>query len=218
MAEVLNVIWVGGTSALARTYVEEIGGRSKYQQFRTRFLMVGHEPPMAVAEDEGTSFGAEHSSPTGLVASHTHLDLTSRESVQTLFDRLPKYSGPTIMVVSVRPPLVEAPTWPRWLGGNDERNNTTTRRSAEGSQSMEATATSGDLQLVASLEYLVQIAAKSGVLGVLHVSSIAAVDHLRPQVGFKYSLVPAVCFEASGEALWMNQFHWIRYHLHFSIT
>jgi len=77
MADVLNVIWVGGTSALARTFAEEIGGGSKHQRFRTRLLMVGHEPPMAVAEDEGARFGAEHSSPTGLLASHTHLDLTS---------------------------------------------------------------------------------------------------------------------------------------------
>lgn len=184
MAKVLNVIWVGGTSALARTYVEEIGGRPTYQHFRMRFLMVGHEPPTAVAEDDVASFGVEHSSPTGLVASHTHLDLASRESVRTLFDRLPKYSGPAVLVVGVRPPLVEAPKWPQWMRGSSDRSSSSQSSAVESN----VVSTADNLDLVASLEFLVHVAAQSGVLGVLHVSSIAAADHLRPQVSHRLNL------------------------------
>ena len=57
MTDVLNIIWVGGTSALARTYVDEIGARPQFQQFRVRFIMVGHEPPVSVAEGDLTSVG-----------------------------------------------------------------------------------------------------------------------------------------------------------------
>jgi hypothetical protein len=117
------------------------------------------------------------------VASHTHLDLTSPGSVRTLSARLPRYRGPAVLVVSVRPPLVAAPTRPRWLGGGDSG-----RCSFEHDSGVEEAATSGGVHLVAPLEALVHVAAGFGVQGVLHVSSIAAADHLRPQVRHGASL------------------------------
>ena len=144
-----TIIWVGGTSALARTYVEELKetiGLSP--KIPARFILAGVEEP---TDDN-----------------HVHLDVTSESSVRSFFSRIPNIVNPSgtketrILVLSIRQPLVV--TSPR------------------------------QKDLITHLDLLVRLAvaptgktksggisAGGGASAVVHVSSIAVVDHLRAQ-------------------------------------
>lgn len=145
-----TIIWVGGTSALARTYIEELKETiGLCPELPARFILAGVEEP----SDEN----------------HVHLDVTSESSVRSFFSRIPKIINSTsstletrILVLSIRQPLV-----------------VTSARQKD---------------LIAHIGLLVRLAvaplgktksggvsAGGGVSAVVHVSSVAVVDHLRAQ-------------------------------------
>lgn len=127
-----GVLWVGGSSGLARTFFEERVGPLKGE----RFICTGVEPD----------------APEWLLGvpslAYVPLDLTSAASVGTLFQRLPHGAG--TLVIGARLPL---------LGSGAHTT------------------------LLPQLGALVAAAAVAGVRRVLHVSSVAAADHLRAQRG-----------------------------------
>lgn len=127
-----GVLWVGGSSGLARTFFEERVGPLEGE----RFICTGVEPD----------------APEWLLSvpslAYVPLDLTSAASVGTLFQRLPHGAG--TLVIGARLPL---------LGSGAHTT------------------------LLPQLGALVAAAAVAGVRRVLHVSSVAAADHLRAQRG-----------------------------------
>lgn len=124
-----GVLWIGGTSGLALTFFEEELG--------------------PLPGERWVCAGVDSSAPAWLAgrASFVQLDLTSAESVASLFSRLPHAVG--TLIFGARLPLV----------GDDAH-----------------------AMLLLHLGTLLTAAADAGVRRVLHVSSVAAADHLRAQV------------------------------------
>ena len=129
--EIGNTLWVGGSSSLARTYVNEFG------------------------VDDLLLVGAEASAPSWVLrlgARYRSLDLTALDDVTAA--RFIKESGPiSTIVVGVRPLLFAA-----------------------------TTKTMIPQQMIRGIRILLENAFETNdVRFVLHISSVAAVDHLRSQ-------------------------------------
>jgi hypothetical protein len=153
-----GILWIGGTSALARTYFDEVV--STIESPPSSFIVTGVENSIQ---------NIRHSKK--VKCTFAHLNLASKDSVQTFFTRISKIPLKcTRMIISVRQPLVAPITF--------------TTRMVKGSSKVAAANDLNDyhLQLGSNLALLINLAADYGIRAVLHISSVAVVDHLRDQI------------------------------------
>ena len=85
----MAVLWVGGSSALCRTYMEEVGPQGR------PFVLTSHEPPTLEQRE------LEENNP---LVRFVQLDLLQEDSVRTVFERIPEYTPPPDALRSNGPP------------------------------------------------------------------------------------------------------------------
>ena len=153
-------IWVGGTSALAQTYVEEIlrcpdRDNAKKMKYNRRFVLASPN-----ARETNGSLGC---------ISYLPLDLTKRDSIEAFFDKL----------VDDR----------KYLFGSQDPNATIRVTIIFGAQSSLVTGSKDEhISLAQHLPYFLDQASQRFVshgkivlVGVLHISSVAVMNHTQAQ-------------------------------------
>ena len=151
-----GVLWVGGSSGLALTYFEEIG-----VQRNERFVCTGIEPEAPVALQQlSAGYRDEGAHPDGgswgRELAYERLDLTSEASIDLLFGGQPGQKSRLPHGLGTLVLSMRAPLW-----GD----------------------VSGHTLLLRHLGTLLRRAADCGIRRVVHISSVAAADHLRAQRG-----------------------------------
>ena len=164
-----GVLWVGGTSGLALTFFEEELG--------------------PLPGEHWVCAGVDSSAPAWLAgrAAFVHVDLTSAESVASLFSRLPHAVG--TLIFGARLPLVGDDAHATLLlhlgtlltGANPYPKSASQSVGHPYPSPGAAVAQVWSLTLTL-IPILLTAAADAGVHRVLHISSVAAADHLRAQV------------------------------------